>query len=68
MSSSPPRTSYFGAMGVLSWVTVIRKHSTTSYGIDLETGLTEAIYKDNVSRKNRSLLSQPLIDPRKGIY
>lgn len=55
-------------MGVLSWVTVIRKHSTTSYGIDLETGLTEAIYKDNVSRKNRSLLSQPLIDPRKGIY
>lgn len=56
-----------------SWVTVVRKHQGQKSILQilrnsLERGFTIEIYKESVTGESRSLLSQLLIDPRKGIY
>lgn len=48
--------------------TRVRKAFYKSCGMDLETGFTQEIYKENVTGESRSLLSQLLIDPTKGIH
>lgn len=45
MSYSIPRTSHYGTIWVPSEVNVVRKHSTTLYGMDLETDFTAKLTK-----------------------